>query len=392
MNFEHWTVPTVPINNNQRNAGLLTRAAYFVPIPVLTVGTRATIIDYNIAFRVLFDGDIGDYHDESLQTLLCRLNWQDSDIDSLSPCGPRASGTVPKQGIANLSNGTCLGSLRSSTFGHVDIRLTSVPFVNPEDDNLCGATQFWEIRELEGEENYRQLLDSAFTRELIWESYAISYDRVLPEVDFYVAAVCRHIEAMTGPGVNNVIEIGAGTGNVTVKLLEAGRRVTAVDNSRAMLGRLRRKVRDRNMDDITIVEQNAEHLSHWPDNCFDGVSILLALYDMIHPLRALEEAVRVLRPGGTFIVTEPKYCFELQPLIDEGARILKEKKLLEELRGDWKRVTSSNKALNPTDREDRLRAEDIEELLIRSGWENVRMEDSHLGNCATVWGTKSRKH
>src|SRR5262249_13930002 len=143
-------------------------------------------------------------------------------------------------------------------------------------------------------------------------------DRILMRTPFYREVVERHVEAMTRADVRTVLELGAGTGNVTVRLLRAGRAVTAIDLSRAMLARLLDKVDGHDGSALQVFEQDARAIPQVADGSCDGVSVLLALYDMANPRQALQEAIRTLRPGGSLVITEPRRTFQLQPLLDYG--------------------------------------------------------------------------
>jgi len=187
-----------------------------------------------------------------------------------------------------------------------------------------------------------------------------------------------------------VLELGAGTGNAVIPVLAAGRRVTAVELSRAMLEKFRSKLLAEGAPQLTVIEQNAEHLPQLTDSSFDGVSILLALYDMAKPDAAFGEALRLLRPGGTLIITEPKHCFNLKVLVDAGSRFLREQGLMETLEADWNRVHRANRLLDPATRSTHspLRAEIIHQQLASKGFRELTIRDSHLGHCATVQGRK----
>lgn len=225
-------------------------------------------------------------------------------------------------------------------------------------------------------------------RQKAWETYSLSYDSILPKLPFYQEVVKRHVTAMTENGIYNVIDIGAGTGNVSLELLIKNRRVTAIDTSSAMLARLRGKVVPQYKGNINIIEQNAEDLSQFADNSFDGVTILLAMYDMAHPIAAFCEAIRILRPGGFLIVTEIKKCFRLQTLIDFVNEFLRRENLFLSLKHHWDRVITANTLLDPSNRDARLFSEDIIEKLRESGFFIQSMQDSHLGNCATILAKK----
>lgn len=223
----------------------------------------------------------------------------------------------------------------------------------------------------------------------VWNSYALSYDTVLPLLSFYQETVARHFDAMTVSDLNEVLDVGAGTGNIAIPLAEKGIRVTAIDLSGAMLEKLQAKITKSSAENIIVRHQNSEDLSQWESASFDGVTILLALFGMNHPEEALGEAVRLLRPGGRIVITEPNRCFQLKPLLDRAKQELCDQGVYENLRTDWDRVYRANIENDPSDQEGRLFADDIRNHLRSNGFTKLTTEDSHFGHCTTIWGTKS---
>lgn len=97
------------------------------------------------------------------------------------------------------------------------------------------------------------------------------------------------------PPQARVLDVAAGTGAIT-RLLEArGTRVIAVDQSIEMLRVARRR-------GATVVHATAEHLP-FPDASFDGVTFGYLLR-YVEPAVAMQELVRVLRPGGKIGMVE----------------------------------------------------------------------------------------
>src|SRR5262245_602326 len=185
--------------------------------------------------------------------------------------------------------------LDSKELGAIELKLRILSLPTFSSVILLDRTVYAEITKIEHEDIYRCRLQAALQHQLIWETYAISYDLVLNELDFYCEVINRHCRALSVKGINRVIDIGAGTGNVTIPLLKKGLAVTAVDISRAMLDRMRTKLAKLSRETLTILQQDAKDLSALADSSFDGVNILLALFDMSHPVAALNEAIRVLR-------------------------------------------------------------------------------------------------
>jgi len=99
-----------------------------------------------------------------------------------------------------------------------------------------------------------------------------------------------------------VLEVGVGTG---LSLPSYGRRtrVTGIDISEGMLEKARIRVRRHgltNVEDIAVGD--AEKLA-FPDNIFDVVVAQYVVTAIPDPERALDEFVRVLRPGGEIVIT-----------------------------------------------------------------------------------------
>jgi ubiquinone/menaquinone biosynthesis C-methylase UbiE len=226
------------------------------------------------------------------------------------------------------------------------------------------------------------------SKEEIWATYALSYDAVLPSLDFYREVVERHVDALAAEDVGTIIDIGAGTGSVAIPLLLRGRRVTCVDSSQAMLERLQQKVPAEANDRVAVALCNAENLSAWPDASFDGVNILLALFAMADQRAAFAHAMRVLRPGGVFVATEPKRCFDMKSLLAHAEQWLRSQGLYERLHEHWQRVFAVNQIIDPGQRLPAIAIEDICSLLGGCGFQIHSVRDSHHGNCATVIARK----
>ena len=92
-----------------------------------------------------------------------------------------------------------------------------------------------------GESRFQEQLNAGLDHTVTWDFYALSYDRILPLMPYYQEVIHRHVDALTTTFPGPVADLGAGTGNLVERLITLGRNVTAVDNSRAMLAKLRSK-------------------------------------------------------------------------------------------------------------------------------------------------------
>ncbi len=137
--------------------------------------------------------------------------------------------------------------------------------------------------------------------EELGELYDVWCAEVVEDVPFYLGLVAA-AAADLGRDALDIVELGGGSGRITVPLAQAGHRVTAIDASPAQLDRLRARATAADVDRRTcaMLGDMRELASLVPAGTADVV--LVPFRGMLHvtPDRdAVLAAVRdVLRPGG----------------------------------------------------------------------------------------------
>ena len=99
-----------------------------------------------------------------------------------------------------------------------------------------------------------------------------------------------------------VLEVGAGTGRYSVALAEEGMDVTAVELVESNLAVLREN--GRGLANLRAYQGDAADLSLFPDNAFDmtlSLGPMYHLYEAEEVGRAIDEAIRVTKPGGAIL-------------------------------------------------------------------------------------------
>jgi ubiquinone/menaquinone biosynthesis C-methylase UbiE len=94
-----------------------------------------------------------------------------------------------------------------------------------------------------------------------------------------------------------ILDVGAGTGRLTLKLVKAGGETTALDTSAEMLKVLQNKNKK-----IKIVVGDAEDLP-FPNNTFDLVTAAFLVVHLKDPSIFFQEAYRVLKDDGLLVIT-----------------------------------------------------------------------------------------
>ncbi len=111
--------------------------------------------------------------------------------------------------------------------------------------------------------------------------------------------------ALPRRGALDALDAGCGTGFLSFELAGRGHRVTGIDFAPAMLAEARRKTAERGVS-IRFEEGDAEQLP-FASGSFDLVVSRHVLWTLPHPEAAIDEWIRVLRPGGRLAVIDGQF-------------------------------------------------------------------------------------
>jgi phosphatidylethanolamine/phosphatidyl-N-methylethanolamine N-methyltransferase len=133
-----------------------------------------------------------------------------------------------------------------------------------------------------------------------------AYGRWAPVYDIVFGPVFRHgrraaVKAAEAIG-GRILEVGVGTG-LSLADYGKGTRIVGIDISEPMLEKARKRVELHGLVRVEALEvMDAEHLTI-PDASFDVVVAQYVVTAIPNPEKALDEFVRVVRPGGEIILT-----------------------------------------------------------------------------------------
>jgi ubiquinone/menaquinone biosynthesis C-methylase UbiE len=103
-------------------------------------------------------------------------------------------------------------------------------------------------------------------------------------------------------GSLEALDVGCGTGFLSLELARRGHRVTGVDFAPSMLSLAERKAAERGLA-VNFEPADAEQLPYAPAS-FDLVISRHVLWTLPHPEAAIDEWLRILRPGGRLVIVD----------------------------------------------------------------------------------------
>jgi len=103
-------------------------------------------------------------------------------------------------------------------------------------------------------------------------------------------------------GPLDALDAGCGTGFLSLELAARGHRVSGIDFAPAMLAAARQKAAAQGLS-VGFEEGDAEQLRFAPGS-FDLVISRHVLWTLPHPEAAIDEWIRVLRPGGRLAIVD----------------------------------------------------------------------------------------
>ena len=138
-------------------------------------------------------------------------------------------------------------------------------------------------------------------KEVYWSRFAEEFDAMNRYVagEDSIRAICSLLEESNLTG--DVLEMGCGSGMYTTAAAGRARRVFATDLSDEMLQAARKNLGG--LENAAVEKQNCKALTY-TDASFDSVLMINLLHIIDEPEKVLQEAKRVLKPGGrAFVVS-----------------------------------------------------------------------------------------
>lgn len=112
--------------------------------------------------------------------------------------------------------------------------------------------------------------------------------------------IARAISHMNIADTDKVLDLGIGTG-ASLNYYPGRGRIYGIDLSSGMLREARKKIRERGLERVTVLQADALHLP-FADNTFDHVFISHVISVVSNPYRLVQEAQRVAKADARIVI------------------------------------------------------------------------------------------
>lgn len=337
---------------------LLHQAAHY-SVPTYYLDSKLNIIDWNIAFEIIFGDVLVAIRGKHVVEFIARLANHD---EVFAHARQFTQAVTEKNAFPYVDLEPIV--YKSPEFGTVRTMKVAAQLTDSEGSGRGWAVALWPL-ELDWAV-FQPKLHDQIEADKTWSVYSASYDRILLEFPPYQSLI-EDVISVVPKGNLSVVDLGCGTGNVTRALIERGHRVTAIDSNLGMLDRLAEK----QLEGVRVIKCALEHLECINDNTFDAAVMVNVLYAVNEPLKCLRDVHRMLRPGGVLGLSTTHSETQLDPLLERIERQLTGSGKMEELAGDWNAVYKVNKGMEKSIVRRHSR-EEISDMLKTVGFDIVK--------------------
>ena len=144
--------------------------------------------------------------------------------------------------------------------------------------------------------------------EQMFDTISGEYDSLNRVISFGIDVKWRKkvVQLVADTQPESILDIATGTGDLIINMAKktAATKLIGLDISEGMLSVGRKKINTDGLGDrIEMVQADSENMP-FKDNSFDAITVAFGVRNFEHLEKGLGEILRVLKPGGIFIILE----------------------------------------------------------------------------------------
>ncbi len=271
--------------------GRIDNALFQSNVPTFVLNHEQRFLDWNAAFDLVFSGATNVRRGAHVSA------WFEH-LDNFKRVSKRqeklfGEGILP---ITDRERATYV----SPDYGRMVFTKIMTPIVDRMSGRILGWTVVLNVNSVGKREEFFERLYATLARETRKVRHAAAIDGLFKRYSAHRELLAVHMRQLVGK--KRVLELGAGAGLLTKKLLASGAKVTVVEAETELL----RKLRDRCAEDaanLRCVRRDFGGLEDLPAERFDAVSLSFSTHRFADLGTTLKDAFKTLRSGGTLVLS-----------------------------------------------------------------------------------------
>lgn len=157
-----------------------------------------------------------------------------------------------------------------------------------------------------------------------WDIYAKYYGAIIGTSLSHRKMFEEALKGLDVQSGDKILDAGCGVGTLEkliIKSDEKNYKIVALDFSKEMLARARKKIGDEKRIFFKFGDLNKK--LNYSDNHFDKIILISALFSLPDAVHTLKEFFRVLKNGGRLVIVEPTPRFSIKNITFENFRLAK---------------------------------------------------------------------
>lgn len=141
----------------------------------------------------------------------------------------------------------------------------------------------------------------------MFDTISGNYDGLNRVISFGIDVKWRKkvLKLVSDKNPQTILDIATGTGDLAILMAQtSATKIIGLDISAGMLEVGRKKIADKKLSDkIELLLADSENMP-FEDNTFDAITVAFGVRNFEHLEKGLSEILRVLKPGGIFVILE----------------------------------------------------------------------------------------
>ncbi len=135
-----------------------------------------------------------------------------------------------------------------------------------------------------------------------WSTFDYTQVQGIPEVALRIELLHDRLQSLSNGNQPRILEVGIGSGDVTLMLAQQYQDVTCVDAETENCERVLERLKDHNLSHVEIIHSTVED-AELPAEAYDHIVLLGILEHLKDPVDVLKCLAPCLRPGGCMHIT-----------------------------------------------------------------------------------------